>query len=146
MKQAIVKLNEGVSGEGNATVDLSDLDELDDSAIFDRVRAMRFELGKVSFDDYAAKFRARGGIVEERVGVGAKEVRSPSVQLRITPLGKVELLSTHDQMLGGPSGQRISVVSFQPIQLTPPRLPVTPPRLEIFCETPVSSVVSRSIS
>jgi PGM1 C-terminal domain len=106
VKQAIVKLNEGVSGEGNATVDLSDLDELDDAAIFDRVRAMRFELGTVSFDDYAAKFRARGGIVEERVGVGAKEVRSPSVQLRITPLGKVELLSTHDQMLGGPSGQR----------------------------------------
>src|SRR5205807_778133 len=30
---------------------------------------------------------------------------SPSVQLRITPLGLVELLSTHDQMLGGPSGQ-----------------------------------------
>ena len=60
---------------------------------------------QVSFDEYAAKFRARGGIVEERVGVGAKEVRSPSVQLRITPLGKVELLSTHDQMLGGPSGQ-----------------------------------------
>jgi hypothetical protein len=106
VKQAIVKLNEGVSGEGNATVDLSDLDELDDAAIFDRVRAMRFELGTVSFDEYAAKFRARGGIVEERVGVGAKEVRSPSVQLRITPLGKVELLSTHDQMLGGPSGQR----------------------------------------
>jgi hypothetical protein len=106
MKQAIVKLNEGVSGEGNATVDLSNLDELGDTAIFDRVRAMQFELGKVSLDEYAAKFRARGGIVEERVGIGAKEVRSPSVQLRITPLGKVELLSTHDQMLGGPSGQR----------------------------------------
>jgi len=105
MKQAIVKLNEGVSGEGNATVDLSNLDKSGDAAIFDRVRAMRFELGKVSFDEYAAKFRARGGIVEERVGIGAKEVRSPSVQLRITPLGKVELLSTHDQMLGGPSGQ-----------------------------------------
>src|SRR5947207_9873037 len=50
-------------------------------------------------------FRARGGVVEERVGVGAQNVRSPSVQLRVTPLGKVELLSTHDQMLGGPSGQ-----------------------------------------
>ncbi len=106
VKQAIVKLNEGVSGEGNATVDLSNLDERDDAAIFDRVRAMRFELGTISFDEYAAKFRARGGIVEERVGIGAEEVRSPSVQLRITPLGKVELLSTHDQMLGGPSGQR----------------------------------------
>src|SRR5213594_282335 len=105
MKQAIVKLNEGVSGEGNATVDLSNLDKSGDAAIFDRVRAMRFELGKVSFDEYAAKFRARGGIVEERVGIGAKAVHSPSVQLRITPLGKVELLSTHDQMLGGPSGQ-----------------------------------------
>ena len=33
------------------------------------------------------------------------EIRSPSVQLRVTPLGQVELLSTHDQMLGGPSGQ-----------------------------------------
>src|SRR6266700_6320221 len=105
LMQAIVKLNEGVSGEGNATVDLSNLDEPTDAAIAERVRAMRFELGKVNFDEYAAKFRARGGVVEERVGVGAKEVRSPSVQLRITPLGKVELLSTHDQMLGGPSGQ-----------------------------------------
>src|SRR5439155_1261757 len=99
MKQTIVKLIECMSGEGNATVDLSNLDKSGDAAIFDRVRAMRFELGKVSFDEYAAKFRARGGTVEERVGIGAKEVRSPSVQLRITPLGKVELLSTHDQML-----------------------------------------------
>jgi PGM1 C-terminal domain len=27
------------------------------------------------------------------------------VQLRVTPLGEVELLSTHDQLLGGPTGQ-----------------------------------------
>ena len=27
------------------------------------------------------------------------------MQLRVTPLGEVELLSTHDQLLGGPSGQ-----------------------------------------
>jgi hypothetical protein len=66
---------------------------------------MRFEDAATSFEKYWEKFRARGGIVEERVGVGANEVRSPSVQLRVTPLGKVELLSTHDQMLGGPSGQ-----------------------------------------
>ena len=30
---------------------------------------------------------------------------SPSVQMRITPLGAVEVLSTHDQILGGESGQ-----------------------------------------
>jgi len=33
------------------------------------------------------------------------EKRSPSVQGRITPLGEVEILSTHDQILGGPNGQ-----------------------------------------
>ena len=102
---AVVKLNEGVSGEGNALVDLSDLAQPDEAAITERLRAMRFERAGTRFEEYWEKFRARGGIVEERVGVGAKEVRSPSVQLRITPLGKVELLSTHDQMLGGPSGQ-----------------------------------------
>jgi hypothetical protein len=52
---------------------------------------------------YLAKLAERGGVVEERIeGV---EVRSPSVQLRVTPAGEVELLSTHDQLLGGPSGQ-----------------------------------------
>ena len=49
---------------------------------------------------YLAKLAERGGIVEERV-VG-DELRSPSVQMRVTPLGEVEVLSTHDQVLGGP--------------------------------------------
>jgi hypothetical protein len=43
-----------------------------------------------------------GGVVEELV-VGA-EIRSPSGQMRATPLGKVEQLSTHDQLLGGATG------------------------------------------
>ncbi len=103
--QAVVKLNEGVSGEGNALVDLTNLAEPNEKGITERLRSMRFELAGTRFDEYWGKFRARGGIVEERVGVGAQEVRSPSVQLRVTPLGDVELLSTHDQMLGGPSGQ-----------------------------------------
>ncbi len=105
MQQAVVKLNEGVSGEGNALVDLAGLDSPNEQSIAERMRAMRFEMKGITFEGYAAKFQNRGGIVEERVGVGAQEVRSPSVQMRITPLGKVELLSTHDQMLGGPSGQ-----------------------------------------
>src|SRR5262245_12730481 len=52
---------------------------------------------------YMAKLAELAGIVEERV-IG-EEIRSPSVQLRITPLGQLEVLSTHDQVLGGPSGQ-----------------------------------------
>lgn len=109
MAQAVIKLNEGVSGEGNALVDLAGLpapgDATERDAIAARVRAMKFEMSNMTFDNYAAKMVERRGIVEERVGVGAREVRSPSVQLRVTPLGNVELLSTHDQMLGGPSGQ-----------------------------------------
>ncbi len=64
----------------------------------------------MSIADYFAAFEHEHGIVEELVE--ANEVRSPSVQLRITPLGNVELLSTHDQILGGPSGQSFVGSSF----------------------------------
>jgi hypothetical protein len=107
IRQAMVKLNEGVSGEGNAVVDLEGLPEPGDpdepAGIEGRVRAMRCELETATFHQYAAKLEERGGVVEERIS--GQEFRSPSVQLRVTPLGDLELLSTHDQLLGGPSGQ-----------------------------------------
>jgi hypothetical protein len=104
---AIVKLNDGVAGRGNAVVELRDLpapgspDERPALAL--RLDAMAFEDASVQLSSYLAQFAQDGGIVEERVG--GLEIRSPSVQLRVTPLGEVELLSTHDQLLGGPSGQ-----------------------------------------
>jgi hypothetical protein len=107
LEQVIVKLNEGVSGEGNANVDLRGLpgagDPTERRVIEDRLRAMTFELPEITHDSYAAKFVQRGGVVEERI-VG-EDFRSPSVQLRVTPLGDLEVLSTHDQLLGGPTGQ-----------------------------------------
>lgn len=69
----------------------------------DCVRSMALEHEEMGIDAYLAALDRLGGIVEERI-TGA-ELRSPSVQLRVTPLGEVELLSTHDQLLGGPSGQ-----------------------------------------
>jgi hypothetical protein len=107
VEEVMVKLNEGVSGEGNAVVDLRALPEAGDPSEGDEVRkrlgTMKYELPETTYEEYAAKMAERGGIVEERIT--GKEVRSPSVQLRITPLGDLELLSTHDQLLGGPSGQ-----------------------------------------
>ena len=107
LEQVLVKLNEGVvrrgqrerrpprpPAPGSAT---------SRATIEARVRAMSFESASVTFDGYVAKLEAMGGIVEERIT--GDEFRSPSVQLRVTPLGNVELLSTHDQVLGGPSGQ-----------------------------------------
>jgi hypothetical protein len=63
---------------------------------------MSFE-SETTYDHYVEKLGERGAVVEELIA--GEDFRSPSVQLRVTPLGKVELLSTHDQLLGGPSGQ-----------------------------------------
>ena len=105
---ALVKLNEGASGRGNASVQLDGLPVPGASEerreIEGRVRTLTPEYEGLSVDAYLAELGRLGGIVEERL-TGA-ELRSPSVQLRVTPLGEVELLSTHDQMLGGISGQR----------------------------------------
>jgi len=107
MRQALVKLNEGISGEGNALVDLADLPPVgaaDEAArLTERLRAMKYEKADATYEGYVAKLAERGGVVEERIS--GEEFRSPSVQLRVTPLGDLELLSTHDQLLGGPSGQ-----------------------------------------
>jgi PGM1 C-terminal domain len=107
VQEALVKLNEGVSGEGNALVELrglpapGSLDERD--ALRRRLREMKFEVEHLEFDDYVQKLASAGGVLEERIS--GSEFRSPSVQLRVTPPGEVQLLSTHDQLLGGPSGQ-----------------------------------------
>lgn len=105
--QVIVKLNDGVSGTGNALVDLAGVAARPlgerAPAILEAVRAMRFEAPHVRFDEYVATLQSDGGIVEERI-VG-EDLLSPSVQLRVLPDGAVELLSTHDQLLGGASGQ-----------------------------------------
>lgn len=105
--EVIVKLNEGVSGAGNALVDLAGLPSAGDpqerDGVAGRVNAMQLESARTPFDTYVAAFADNGGIVEERIT--GEEVRSPSVQLRVTPDGTVELLSSHDQLLGGASGQ-----------------------------------------
>ena len=106
MGQVIVKLNEGVSGDGNAVVDLGAVpapgDPGEAAAVRTAVEAMQFEAG-TTLAAYVATLERWGGVVEERIqGHGFV---SPSVQLRVTPLGDLELLSTHDQLLGGPSGQ-----------------------------------------
>lgn len=107
MRHALVKLNEGVSGEGNALVDLDGLPDpgavAERDLIHDRLLSMKFEMKGATFESYAKKLDEKGGVVEERIA--GEEFRSPSAQLRITPLGDVELLSTHDQVLGGPTGQ-----------------------------------------
>ncbi|MGZ8843744.1 MAG: peptide ligase PGM1-related protein [Pyrinomonadaceae bacterium] len=103
LRQVMVKLNEGVSGEGNALVNLEGIASTGSDAILERLRSMKFEAADATYESYVEKLNARGGIVEERIT--GEEFRSPSAQLRVTPLGQVERLSTHDQVLGGATGQ-----------------------------------------
>jgi hypothetical protein len=107
MTRVVAKLNEGVSGAGNANVDLSGLPAPGDPgerfAVLERIQTMKFESARMTYERYVDKLKENGGIVEELIA--GRDFRSPSAQLRVTPLGDLEALSTHDQMLGGPSGQ-----------------------------------------
>jgi hypothetical protein len=108
----LVKLNEGISGEGNALLDLRPLIDVapGQSSHSQRVAAisysfsnMRFQATQESWTNFSQRIPELGAIVESYIEGETKF--SPSVQGRITPDGKVEILSTHDQILGGPDRQ-----------------------------------------
>ncbi|MGI9120530.1 MAG: peptide ligase PGM1-related protein [Acidimicrobiales bacterium] len=94
-RAAVVKLNHGFSGQGNALVDLAR-----------RHRTLAetpttFCAAGESWSSFSSKIAADGAIVEEVLPATA----SPSVQLRIAADASVQVVSTHDQVLGGPGGQ-----------------------------------------
>ena len=105
IRRAVVKLNEGFSGEGNAIFDFAGAPEGGglEAWIADRLPGLAFEANSVSPDAYLEKFEAMGGIVEEFLEGADK--RSPSVQVRVDPLGRLAAISTHDQVLGGQNAQ-----------------------------------------
>jgi hypothetical protein len=112
LQRMVVKLNEGISGEGNALLDLRPIMNLAPgqasheqrvTAMSDRFCNLRFQAKQETWANFSGRIPELGAIVEAFVEGEIK--RSPSVQGRITPTGEVEILSTHDQILGGPDGQ-----------------------------------------
>jgi len=113
LRRAAIKLDEGFSGEGNAVFPYDGAPEGRDLTRWVRDELpgrIRFEANGETWEHYCHKFAEMGGIVESWVEGG--EVRSPSVQCRINPLGEAAVVSTHDQVLGGPSGQIFLGSSF----------------------------------
>lgn len=112
--ELVIKLDNAVSGEGNAVLGLTGLPAPgtpgEAAHIEQRLARLVPEVDGVSTAAYLRKLAAQGGVVEERITGG--ELRSPSVQLRITPAGAVELLSTHDQILDGRNGQQFAGCRF----------------------------------
>ena len=112
LKRMVVKLNEGFSGEGNALLDLRPIIDIapPNASHTERVTAIRnsfpelhFQATQETWENFSGKIAEMGAIVEAFIEGEVK--RSPSVQGRVTPNGEVEILSTHDQILGGPDGQ-----------------------------------------
>jgi hypothetical protein len=95
-RSAVLKLDRGVSGLGNALLDL-------DAASRDLRGAIELEDEEIDVEQYFALLDEQGGIVEERIE--GEDFRSPSVQLRLSPAGQIDIMSTHDQILGGANGQ-----------------------------------------
>lgn len=97
----MVKLDAAAGGIGNGVVEAGDAH--DRTTVEKRVRELRLDDADRSVESFFESLERAGGIVEERLV--AEQVTSPSVQLRISPDGAVEVLSTHDQILGGATGQ-----------------------------------------
>ena len=102
LKRAVVKLNEGFGGEGNAIFTYPQ-GKLDDASVRTALGQLAWLSGNESYANFLRKFAEMGGIVEEMIV--AETLRSPSVQMRILPDGKARLVSSHEQVLGGSTGQ-----------------------------------------
>jgi hypothetical protein len=119
LQRIVIKLNEGFSGEGNALLDLRPIHHLatGQASTSERVQTiakcfhhLSFQSNAETWENFSHQIPGLGAIAE--AFIEGEEKRSPSVQGRITPDGEVEILSTHDQILGGPDRQIFLGCSF----------------------------------
>jgi len=108
-RRAVVKLNDGFSGEGNAVFPFGDLDgTLSETTLAERIydrlpTDLKFEAPHENWPSFIDKYADMKGVVEAFVEGEGKT--SPSAQCRVNAIGEPQVISTHDQVLGGPSGQ-----------------------------------------
>jgi hypothetical protein len=113
LERVVVKHNTGFSGQGNAILDLRALEAIAPRGTTSRegrhhalataLRTMRFVDCRQTWETFREKLEREGGIVEAFVEDPDK--RAPSCQLRISPTGSLDLISTHDQLVEGVDGQ-----------------------------------------
>jgi hypothetical protein len=106
IKKAVIKLNDGFSGEGNAIIYYPE--NIGKKELFNWIhhnldKKMVPVASDVSIDAFLQKFYTMGGVVEAFIEGQVKT--SPSVQCRINPLGEVDIISTHEQIMSGENEQ-----------------------------------------
>jgi hypothetical protein len=114
LQKAVVKMNDGFSGEGNAIFCYGQIDVHQPNAAHEILERLRHHLKIVAvqlqYEEFMHKFSLIGGVVEAFVDGDVKT--SPSVQCRINPVGSIDIISTHDQVMGGESGQVFEGAAF----------------------------------
>ena len=106
LKKAVVKINDGFSGDGNGIFYYEGIEDQPEPVEWIRqelANRLKIIATELSYEIFIFKFQHMGGIVE--VFVEGDTKISPSVQCRISPTGECVVVSTHDQELGGDSGQ-----------------------------------------
>lgn len=106
LRKAIIKLNDGFSGDGNAIIKYPD--HISKKEMYKWIHHNLFNEMKPVAKDlsialFLEKFKLMEGIVE--AFIEGDEKASPSVQCRINPLGEIDIISTHNQVLSGDSSQ-----------------------------------------
>ncbi len=113
LKKAVIKLNDGFSGDGNAIFKYPEnlsgiiLHNWIDNNLYHVLKPVANDLSTGMF---MKKFEQMEGIVEAFVEGDIKA--SPSVQCRINPRGEVDIISTHDQVLNGDTDQIFAGAHF----------------------------------
>lgn len=105
LDKAVIKLNDGFSGEGNAVFSFSGAPENEHLHSWIKeefAHRLQMVARDLTFRDFIEKFRLMGGIVE--AFIDGEQKAFPSVQCRITPVGDTDVISTHDQVIGGEIG------------------------------------------
>jgi hypothetical protein len=127
-KRLVVKLDQGAAGRGNCVFDVEGFLEKNDIEISvktpnDKLAALihkkfkqhcKFELENETFEHYVKEFNRIGGIAE--LYVDGKIKYSPSVQLSISTGGIPNIVSTHEQILGGNEKQKYLGCAFPSLQ------------------------------
>ena len=103
VREVVVKLDDSVAGDGNVRVPVTTVtDSADDLQATDDVSRL--------LPPWYVDVLKRGGIVEQLIE--GDEFRSPSAQAAIAPDGKVTVIGTHEQRLGGANGQVFEGATF----------------------------------
>lgn len=113
LKKAVVKINEGFSGEGNAIYHYPNpfpTEGIGKAIAASLKSSLKVVANDLSVEDFLYKFSQMKGVVEEFLDGEVKT--SPSVQCRINPVGDCKVISTHDQLIGGESEQVYLGASF----------------------------------